>query len=169
MTIVVCPLSRVPEQCVERRPSHLITLLDPDHPMPTPQELGSDRHLVIGVHDIVDETDGLLRPDESVVERILAFGAAWDPASTMLIHCWAGISRSTATAFTLACERNPGAERDIAEEIRRQSRYASPNRRIVALADARLGRGGAMVAAIDAIGRGVPAMEGEPFELRSIW
>ena len=47
------------------------------------------------------------------------------------------MARSTATAFTLACARNPDAgAQQIAEEIRLRSRYATPNRRIVALADA---------------------------------
>jgi hypothetical protein len=42
---------------------------------------------------------------------------------------------------------------------------ATPNRRLVALADRRLGREGRMAAAIAAIGRGADCFEGAPFAL----
>jgi predicted protein tyrosine phosphatase len=170
MTIIVCPLSHVETICEARRPSHLLSLLDPGHVIPSPAGLGTGAHLRIGVHDICDETEGLIRPDESVVEAVLAFGSAWAAEAPMVVHCWAGISRSSASAFTLACARNPHAdERTIAEEIRRRSPYATPNRRIVALADDILGRGGRMVDAADAIGRGQSAVEGRPFEITADW
>ena len=168
MHIIVGPLSLVPRLVAERRPSHLITLLDPDHAptVATPAPLTADRHLKIGVNDISDPTEGLLLCQESMVQAILDFGAGWDEREPILVHCWAGISRSSATAFTLACERNPEtAERDIAERLRRTCARATPNRRIVAIADDLLGRGGRMVDAVDSIGRGEPAYENVPFTL----
>jgi predicted protein tyrosine phosphatase len=168
MSIIVCPLSYVETVCEARRPSHLISLLDPGHVIPTPTGLGP--HLRIGVHDIAEEAEGLICPDETVVEQVVAFGRTWEGAAPMVVHCWAGISRSGASAFTLACARNPDASPiEIAEEIRRRSRYASPNRRIVALADDLLGRRGRMVDAIDRIGRGEIAPEGRPYEIAADW
>lgn len=170
MPIIVGPLSLVPSLVASRRPSHLITLLDPDHAndIETPAPLTADRHLRIGVNDICDPTEGLLLCQEHMVQDILDFGATWDEREPILIHCWAGISRSTATAFTLACERNPDVdERDIADRLRRESALATPNRRIVAIADDLLGRGGRMVDAVDSIGRGPPAYENTPFEIPS--
>jgi len=86
-----------------------------------------------------------------------------------LIHCWAGISRSSAAAFAIACDRNPGFERDIADELRRRSPSATPNRLMVRLADDLLRRDGRMVDAIDGIGRGAEAREGEPYALPLKW
>jgi len=170
MTIIVSPLSYVETVTRTRRPSHIITLLDPDHDIETPVGIDPERHLRIGCHDIVDETEGLIRPDDAVVTQLLQFGRAWNPKSPVLIHCWAGISRSTAAGFILACERNPQAkEKDIAFELRRRSRYATPNRRIVALADDALGRQGRMVDAVDSIGRGEVAFEARPFDLKAHW
>jgi predicted protein tyrosine phosphatase len=170
MSIIVCPLSFVETVCETRRPSHLISLLDPGHVIPTPEGLGADAHLRIGVHDICDETDGLVCPDETVVEQVTAFGRDWTGEAPIVVHCWAGISRSTAAAFTLACERNPQAdERAIAAQIRRRSAHANPNRRIVAVADDLLGRRGRMVDAVDAIGRGEVALESRPFEIAADW
>ena len=132
----------------------------------TPHGLEPDRHLRLGVNDIVEATEGRIRPDEPHVERLLAFGAGWDAARPMLVHCWAGVSRSTAAAFVLACQRNPHApELTIARALRDASIVAHPNRRIVALADALMGRGGRMVAAIEAIGPGQVVDENQPFDL----
>jgi predicted protein tyrosine phosphatase len=84
----------------------------------------------------------------------------------MVVHCYAGISRSTAGAFVAACALNPGRdEMALARELRRLSATATPNIRIVSLADRVLGRGGRMVEAIDSIGRGEMAYEGVPFRL----
>ncbi len=166
MTIIVSPLSRIHEVIASRRPSHLITLLDPNHQLDTPEGLQPDRHLKLGVNDISDAADGLVRPEEEHVLQILQFGRGWDETAPMLVHCWAGISRSTATAFILACERNPHApEREIAWRLRQAASHAWPNRRLVALADDLLGREGRMVDAIGEIGPNNLELEGRPFDL----
>ena len=59
----------------------------------------------------------------------------------MLIHCFAGVSRSTAAAFIAACALAPNRdEATIARALRAASPTATPNARLVALADAALGR-----------------------------
>ena len=85
----------------------------------------------------------------------------------MLIHCWAGISRSTAAAYTALCMLRPDSDEEaLARELRAASPSATPNRLIVSLADDILGRDGRMVKAIAGIGRGADAFEGTPFILR---
>lgn len=168
MTLIVCPLSHVDAIIAARAPSHLITLLDPQSLIPTPAGVEAKRHLRLGVNDIAELSDGQVCPDEGLVRRILDFGAGWDGARPMLVHCWAGVSRSTATAFVLACERNPDApEMLIARTLRAASSFAHPNRRIVALADDMLGRGGRMVDAVAAIGPGDITVESRPFDLKA--
>jgi predicted protein tyrosine phosphatase len=84
----------------------------------------------------------------------------------MVGHCFAGISRSTAGAFVAACALNPQRdEMQIARAIRSASRTAQPNARFVGIADRLLKRDGRMVRAIEAIGPGTAAMEGDPFRL----
>ena len=83
----------------------------------------------------------------------------------MLVHCWAGISRSTASAFIAQCILNPEKpEAMLAGELRRLSPSATPNPLIIAHADALLGRSGRMTAAVKDIGRGANAFEGNVFE-----
>jgi predicted protein tyrosine phosphatase len=166
MVLIVTPLSRLPHVIAARAPSHLITLLSPEELIATPAGVARERHLRIGVHDIAEASPGMVAPDASLVEQVFAFAAGWNGRSPMVVHCWAGISRSTATAFAIACERNPHAdELEIALRMRRASPAAFPNRRIVALADALLGRGGRMVEAVEAMGGNGFVVEGVPFEL----
>jgi predicted protein tyrosine phosphatase len=166
MTLIVCPLSQVESVIAARAPSHLVTLLDPSSLIATPAGLAPERHLKLGVNDVVEQTEGRICADPPIVARLLAFGAGWDGAQPMLIHCWAGISRSTAAAFVLACQRSPETpELRIAEALRAASPVAHPNRRIVALADALLDRGGRMADAIEAIGPGEAADENRAFDL----
>jgi predicted protein tyrosine phosphatase len=165
LTLIVCGLSEVERIIAQRRPSHLVTLLDPASMIETPAGLSADCHLRVGVNDIAEVVEGLVAPCESIVADLIAFARDWDETAPMLIHCWAGISRSTAAAFTIACERSaPGKEAEIAWAIRDAAPHAYPNRRIVALADDLLGRQGRMVDAVNAIGLGEYAV-GFPFDL----
>jgi predicted protein tyrosine phosphatase len=118
------------------------------------------------MHDVVDATEGFSAPRTHDAERLIDFVSAWDRADPLLIHCWAGISRSTASAYTALCMLRPKAsEADLAWELREASPSATPNRLIVAHADGLLKREGRMSRAIEAIGRGENAFEGTPFIL----
>lgn len=168
--IAVCSLILVPETVARLKPWGLITLLDPTTMIETPDGIGVNRHLKVGVNDINAAADGLISPKEDHVASVLEHGRAWDLASPLLIHCWAGVSRSTASAFMVACQRNPDIPpARIAQMIRSLSPTATPNRLLTSIADDMLGRDGAMVDAIDAIGRGQDCWEGTPFELPGIW
>jgi predicted protein tyrosine phosphatase len=166
MTLIVCGLSHLPGVIARRRPSHMISLLDPPADVETPAGFDGRRHLRIGVSDIDRPAEGYVLADDAMVAELIDFGRDWDDQAPLVIHCLAGISRSTAGAFAIACERNPDVpELEIARILRRAAPHAHPNRRIVALADNRLGRRGRMVRAVEAIGGNNFASMGAPFDL----
>jgi predicted protein tyrosine phosphatase len=116
--------------------------------------------------DIVEPMEGYTHPGEEHVASLIEFAQRWDRKAPMVIHCYAGISRSTAGAFVTACVLNPNrSEAKIAQAIRDGSATATPNLRIVTLADRLLARQGRMIGAIRAIGPGRAAIEGDPFRL----
>jgi predicted protein tyrosine phosphatase len=118
------------------------------------------------VDDINEPMDGYTIPGKEHVERLIGFVGQWDRAAPMVVHCYAGISRSTAGAFVAACLLNPKRdELEIAWEIRRASRTAQPNLAIVSIADGLLKRQGRMLRAIEKIGPAYFAEEGVPFKL----
>ncbi|MGO9719817.1 MAG: tyrosine phosphatase family protein [Methylocella sp.] len=164
--IHVCSLSKVPETVRATGARSLVTLLDKGTPVNRPSGIAAERHLVVVLSDIVVEVDGHTLPSESHVENLLTFVRQWDQSAPLLIHCWAGVSRSTAAAFITACALRPHRdEAEIAQAVRTKSPTATPNSRLVTIADAMLGRNGRMVAAIEKIGRGRNCFEGAPFAL----
>jgi predicted protein tyrosine phosphatase len=68
---------------------------------------------------------------------------------TVLVHCEAGVSRSSATALIMyACWLGPGCEREAMTRVRSQRPIAAPNRRMVEIADRLLRREGRLVEAL---------------------
>ena len=171
MEVHVCSLSRLAATVTATGARHVVTLINQGTPVARPPSIRPEDHLFLGMNDIVAPMDGYVAPAEAHVDSLLGFADGWwqnhRAASPLVVHCWAGISRSTAAAFIVACAVGPArVEDDLAQELRRLSPSATPNLRLVAIADRRLGRGGRMVAAIERIGRGRDAFEGEPFSLR---
>ena len=164
--ILVTPLSSV-EQTIRRyRPSHMVTLLSPEHMIDTPQGVVPEFHLRLGMNDVADTAFAEAPPAEHHIEKLIAFGRNWPAEAPMLVHCWAGISRSTAAAYIVLCDRfGAGSEDDIAKALRYRAPHASPNRLMVEIADRALARKGRMVRAMETIGRGVIVAEGECVEL----
>ncbi|WP_426011514.1 tyrosine phosphatase family protein [Caulobacter sp. DWR2-3-1b2] len=169
MSLLVCPLSQVETARGLHRPSHLISLLSPTSPADLWPADHVGPHLKLAFHDIAAPAPDLVAPDAALVDQLLAFAATWDETRPMLVHCWAGVSRSTAAAFIVACQHAPGrSEHQIAHALRAAAPYATPNPLMVALADVALERDGAMSAAIASIGRGADTFEGALFEFSDL-
>lgn len=164
--IHICSLARLGDTVSASRASHLVTLLTDCAQVSRPKTISPENHLVLQVSDIVEPIEGMTPPGEEHIRALIEFARSWDRRQPMVIHCFAGISRSTAAAYVLACALVPDrAEAEIAKELRRASEMATPNRLIVGIGDTLLGRQGKMVRAIEAIGRGANAVEGSPFHL----
>jgi predicted protein tyrosine phosphatase len=164
--IHVCSLALI-GQTVERTGARtLVTLLNPDTAVVRPTAIALERHLYIGIADIIEETPGHVLAADSHVRELIEFVMTWDREAPLLIHCFAGVSRSTAAAYIAACALAPHRdEAEIALALRAASPTATPNGHLVALADAALGREGRMSRAIESIGRGQECFEGIPFAL----
>lgn len=182
MTLHVCPMKDVARVTANAGASHLISLTGASHMIETPRQLAPENHLRLAFNDIVEASDGLILPGEQHIVQLIAFARAWHdrhpdsraprhedgspPPGPLLIHCFAGISRSTAAAYILQCALRPQAnEFRLAKNLRRQSPTATPNKLMVQLADHLLAREGRMISAISRIGRGAFTDFGAPFSL----
>lgn len=164
--IHVCSLARLYATVDETGARHIVTLLRLIDRVERPRHISPENHLVLPMDDITAPMDGYTAPAQEHVERLIDFVGKWDREAPMVVHCYAGISRSTAGAYVAACALNPTRdEQQIAWDIRRASRTAYPNPRIVSIADRLLNRQGRMVRAIETIGPGHFAEEGVPFRL----
>lgn len=166
MTLYVCSLSAISDVVARTGASHLLTVISGGTQVARPDSIAPDNHLYLEFNDITAPAQGLVPPGPEHVEKILAFGRAWDRKAPMVVHCWAGVSRSTAAGYILSHALTPGSDpHDLARLLRARAPWATPNGRMIALADQVMGARGAMKDAIAAIGRGAMAYEGKPFAL----
>jgi predicted protein tyrosine phosphatase len=164
--IHVCSLAALPETVKATGASHILTVMAKVDQVQRPESVLPANHLKVAMDDITEQIDGFVAPCDSHIEQVLNFVRGWDRSAPLVVHCYAGISRSTASAFAAVCALNPHRdEMSIARQIRAASPIASPNRLIVTLADRALGRDGRMLRALDEMGPGQMMVEGRPFRL----
>lgn len=134
--------------------THVLSILDPGYP--DPEDFSAyppHQRLTLRFDDILDPQPGMVMPRHEHVEQLLEFGKGLtlddDPLRHVLIHCHAGVSRSTASMVTLLAEARPDADEDsLFAEIRAIRPQAWPNSVMVGMADDILGRGGQLTAAL---------------------
>jgi predicted protein tyrosine phosphatase len=164
--IHVCSLALLRKTVEDTGARHIVSVISDEASVDRPHAVTAENHLRLRLHDISEPLDGHVLPEEEHVADLLRFVRRWDRSAPLVVHCYAGISRSTASAFTTVCALNPHRdEESIALALRRASPTATPNIRIVSLADRLLGREGRMIAAVELIGRGEFASEALPFRL----
>lgn len=164
--IHVCSLQRLYGTVRDTGAEHVITVIKPRTQVPTPETIRADNHLRLNFSDITEAREGEIMAEAAHMEELLRFVGDWNRIKPLVIHCYAGVSRSTASSFISACALRPDQSEMIwAQALRNASPTASPNIHLVGLADDLLGRKGRMVDAIRAIGRGQECFEGIPFSL----
>ena len=150
--ITVCGIEELTGHC-ETGVSHVLSILDPEWPIPEAfGAFGEHEKLELRFHDVIEEAPGTLPPREEHVAALLRFGrdlaAEPPPSAHLLVHCHAGISRSTATMALVLAQASPRLSAGrIMGEILRLREKAWPNLRLIEMGDAALGRGGELVAA----------------------
>lgn len=148
--ITVCGLEELEGHCTLGA-THVLSILDPAHPVPEAfGRFGEHAKLELRFDDIVDDTPGLIAPTRADVERVLAFGRSLqhEPGANLLVHCHAGISRSTASMTLILAQAMPDVPAaDILAMVHGIREKAWPNLRIIEFGDALLGRGGSLIAA----------------------
>lgn len=165
--IIVCGLNAAQEQIDLHSAKSVISILGPETPHRDFSGVERQNHLRLTFNDINADTAGLISPQAADAERLVEFIQNWNRAAPLLIHCWAGISRSTASAFAALCVLRPQEdEMQLAQELRVASPSATPNQMITHQVDQVLGRDGRMLKAVESIGRGANAFEGTPFVLK---
>ena len=162
----VCSLAALPDTVKATGASHILTVMANVEQVQRPASVLEANHSRVSMDDITEHMDGFLAPSDLHIEKVLGFVRRWDRQAPMVVHCYAGISRSTASAFAAACMLNPHRDEvSIARQIRAASPIAQPNRLIVSLADKALGRDGRMLRALDEMGPGSMTVEGRPFRI----
>lgn len=167
-TIYVCPLSRLEETVGSTGARYVITAINPWSIPATPAGVLDENHLRVAINDIDAPHGELVHPEAHHIERIIRFAERWNRDGPLVVHCLAGISRSSAAAFITACTLNPTTDETVvATALRTASNTARPNPLMINLADRLLERRGRMIAAIEALSPGAATMEAGTFSFPS--
>jgi predicted protein tyrosine phosphatase len=129
----------------------LVSLLDPEWFPDTPPTIEPRNHLRLGVCDLVGPMEGKVIPCEEHIEALLEFGARWQPEERIVVHCHAGVSRSSAAIAILMTQKNPGREFEIAKLLRQRAHHIRPNSLMIEIADRLLRCEGRLVEAVKAM------------------
>ena len=117
--IHVCSLSQMHRVVDITGAEHVVTLIRDTSRVTRPVHIREENHLILSIDDIEDELEGMIAPGEAHVAELLDFVGRWKREKPIVVHCFAGISRSTAAAFITACAIAPErSEAEIAREIR---------------------------------------------------
>lgn len=156
--ITVCGLEEL--AChADRAVSHVLSILDPDTAEPEAfGAYGEHARLELKFHDIIEETEGFQAPQPEHVAQMLAFGRdiLQDPENLrhLLVHCHAGISRSTASMTLLLAQAQPELAADaVLAQVFSIREKAWPNLRILRFGEEQLGRPGEFTSAVGTIYR----------------
>jgi predicted protein tyrosine phosphatase len=167
--VTICGIDELGLHC-EAGVTHVLSILDPG--WPEPEAFGifdPHRRLELRFHDVIEAGPGCVPPERLDVEQLLIFGRDLTKAkgTHLLVHCHAGVSRSTAAATLILAQARPHRPAEEAlQTIVRQRPRAWPNLRILELGDALLERRGEIVAAARAHYRRV--LEREPWMIEQM-
>lgn len=151
--ITVCGIGELDAHC-DVGVSHVLSILDPGWPVPPAfGSFGEHARLELRFNDVIDTTDArMIPPSAEHVGELLRFGrdllAEPRQSGHLLVHCHAGISRSSAAMALILAQALPDRPAgDVFQEVLRIRPAAWSNLRIIELGDAMLGRNGELVAA----------------------
>ncbi|HEX2151182.1 MAG TPA: protein-tyrosine-phosphatase [Stellaceae bacterium] len=154
----ICGIPELGSHC-EAGVTHVLSILDPDWPDPPEfEDYAPHRRIALRFHDIIEPVPGRRAPTRDDVARLLAFGHELSEAEIchLLVHCHAGVSRSTAaTALILAQAHPRRPAREVFDAVSRVRPRAWPNLRVLEFGDELLGRSGEITAAAGAVYRRV--------------
>lgn len=148
--LTICGIEELACRC-EAGVTHVLSILDPGWPEPQPLSIFSvNRRLKLRFHDIIETQPGWTAPERWDVELLLAFArdVTVSRETHLLIHCHAGVSRSTAAAALVMAQTRPDRTADeVLQEVVRLRPRAWPNLRMLELGGEILGRRGEIVEA----------------------
>lgn len=149
LDITICGLNEI-AGCFDARHTHAISILDPETEEPQSfSALAVDNLLRLRFHDVIEHQPAIAPPDVGHIAAILNFGAGLKghAAPRLLIHCHAGISRSTAAAIILLSNHGAEADAAVAQVVSVRPK-AWPNLRMIEIGDRMLKRENRLVQAV---------------------
>jgi|APSaa5957512535_1039671.scaffolds.fasta_scaffold67592_3 predicted protein tyrosine phosphatase len=138
--IIVSSLWQADDAIRDFNVRHVISLNDPGSVPPPMLSISKANRICVEFHDVTKETTNQIAPTIEDIETIISFGrGVLDGGDPVLIHCVAGVSRSTAAGLILAASYNKVEPDELVKLLRCKAPYSQPNTLMVQLGDSSLG------------------------------
>jgi predicted protein tyrosine phosphatase len=150
INLTICGVRELPEQ-EGKRWTHVISIWDKASLYDIAcreqvKAIAPRAKLLFSFFEDVDDPTYPDAPRLQNVKRILDFTSDLPANAKVLVHCRAGVSRSTATAYAILCQHTaPGMEMENLLHVETLRDLVLPNRLIIRLADKVLKRNGGML------------------------
>lgn len=150
--MTVCGIHELPDHRATGV-THVLSILDPEYPVPDAfGGYGAHSRLELRFHDILEDRPGCVLPRPEHVDQILALGRSLPLEAPglahLLVHCHAGVSRSTASLLMILAQACPElSAQELTQTVLGIREKAWPSLRMTEFADAALGRNGTLVEA----------------------
>jgi predicted protein tyrosine phosphatase len=154
------------EETLERyKPAYLVSLIENADAVSTPNYITPNNHLRLSFHDIEYEIPGT-SPSVADIEKLIEIALRWNVSrESILVHCVAGVSRSSAAGLIIASVRQPDSEAKLVWLLKQQAPYCHPNRLMIKLADQVLFLEGKLIDAVAYMGEPDETVRPQPFVL----
>ncbi len=125
--IHVCSLARVETTVAAVGAKRVVSLVNAGTPIRMPAHVTGESHLFLPMNDIVEARDGMTLPGEIPDRGAVFLARHMGPRRPIVVHCFAGVSRSTAAAYSSVLALDPSRdEEELAFDLRRKSRRRPP-------------------------------------------
>ena len=149
----ICTRTAVSKTIKRHGVTHVLSLTDADKRPFLHPSFNKVNWLWLKFEDVLDAKD-YYAPSPEHVQTILEWGSRLPSDAVLLVHCEAGVSRSTATALALLVQERGVDQIDQCVEYLLSVRpQACPNPLITLYADQQLGCGGRLHAASEEVAK----------------
>lgn len=147
MPFAICGVHEVPS-FTQISLDHIISIRDHTQPMPDIRALKGGFTLHSFVFDDTGDATAKGAVSQQMMERLVVdiYGKHIRPEQTVLFHCFAGVSRSSAAAFIWLVHCGMPYAEAYQAIVNARGPFVCPNQLMVKHADALMGRGGEMEA-----------------------
>jgi predicted protein tyrosine phosphatase len=145
--IRICGFSELQDCIRQFNPTHVISVIRSIEPI-------EGKHLVIPCDDIPMPIEGMQEPTSEHLAAAMAFTEHLNENDRVIVHCFAGQSRSTAIAIAILIQHGLTSKQAF-DHVSRLRSILLPNTRIIEYTDAYFNLGGELIQLVEDHRRGV--------------
>lgn len=154
--IIISSFAHATQYVADHNPEFILSICDPGSESLVKRGTACKEHCILEFHDVVQVFGSgpydYIVPSTTHAATIMEFGRRWDGQGDLLVHCYAGVSRSSAAGLIILATIAPNQIVDAAKKLRESGPWLWPNDLLIECGDHVLGSNGRLIATAEAMG-----------------